>query len=68
MGLDARLVSFAFACLPDLCLFRFFFLLQEKSGDDNFPQAEEDMGGNKKTSGDANQVDEKHEGKHLLAH
>ena len=29
MGLDARLVSFDFACLPVLCLFRFIFLPQQ---------------------------------------
>ena len=34
LGLDARFVSCAFACLPVLCLF--IFLLQKKSGDHFF--------------------------------
>ena len=61
MGLDARLFTFAFACLPVLCLFRLVFLLQqEKSSGDDFLQAEETMGGEKNTNGDANHVDEEH--------
>ena len=36
MGLDVRLVSFAFACLLVLYLVRCCFLLQEKSGGDHF--------------------------------
>ena len=36
MGLDAWLISFAFACLPVLCPLRFVFLIQEKSSGDIF--------------------------------
>ena len=57
MGLDARLVSFAFACLSVVCLFRFVFLLQLNEVI-IFLQTEEYVEGEKKTNGDANQVDE----------
>ena len=60
MGLDARLVSFAFACLPALCLFRFVFYSSKNQVVIIFLRAEENMGGEKKTNGDANQVDEEH--------
>ena len=50
MGVDARLVSFIFACLPVVycsCQVILFFL-----------QAKENMEGEKKTNGQANKVDE----------
>ena len=57
LGLDARLVSCAFACLPVLCLFRFVcYYRKDQVG--IFLRAEENMEGEKKTNGDANQVDE----------
>ena len=43
MGLDARLVSFAFACLPVLCCFH--FLLQENQMMVIFLRPEENSGG-----------------------
>ena len=58
MGVDARLVSFAFACLPVFCLFRFVFLLQENQVMIIFLRAEENLGREKKTNGDGNQVGE----------
>ena len=60
MGLDVRLVSFVFACLPVLCLFRFAFYYKGNQVMITFLRAEENMGGEKKTNGDANQVDEVH--------
>ena len=54
-GLGCRVVSCAFACLPVLCLFR--FVLLQKNQVIIFQPAEENMG-EKKTDGDANQVDE----------
>ena len=54
LGLDAWLVSCAFACLSIVCCswknqVIIFFL-----------RAEENMGGRKKINGDENQVDEEH--------
>ena len=49
MGLDARLVSFAFACLPVLCCS--YFLLQKNQVITIFLRPEEIMGGEKKTNG-----------------
>ena len=54
MGLDARLVSFAF-----VCLFRFVFRCR-KNQVIICLRAEENTGGEKKTSGYVNQVDEEH--------
>ena len=48
MGLDARLVSFAFACLPVLrCS---FFLLPDNQVMAIFLRPEENMGGEKRTN------------------
>ena len=50
MGLDARLVSSAFACLPVLCLFRFVFTAEKIRWFSLFLRAEENMVGEKKTN------------------
>ena len=62
MGLDARLVCFAFACLPVLCLFRFVFYYNNNRKNQViiFLQVEEKMEREEKADGDANQVDEEH--------
>ena len=57
MGLDARLVSFVFACLPVLCIFRFVFYYRKKQVMIILLRAEENRGG-ETTNGDTNQVDE----------
>ena len=60
MGLDVRFVYFAFARLPVLCLFRFVFYYRKNQVMAIFLRAEENIRGEKKTNGDANQVDEEH--------
>ena len=57
LGLNAWLVSFAFACLSVSCLFRFVSYYR-KNQVIIFLRDEENMGGEKKTNGDTNQVDE----------
>ena len=58
MGSDVWLVSFTFACLPVLCLFRFVFY--KKSRDITFLRAEKYMEEENKTNGDAIQVGNEH--------
>ena len=58
MGLDARLFSFGFACLPVFSRFRFVFYYRRNQVMITFLRADENMGGEKKINGDANQVDE----------
>ena len=58
MGLDARLVSFAFVCSS--ISFCFYFFAAENSSHDYFLRPKENMGREKKTTGDANHVDEEH--------
>ena len=58
MGLDVRLVSFAFGGLSVLRLFRLAFYYRKNQVMIIFLRAEENMGGEKKTNGDLNQVDE----------
>ena len=55
MGLDARLVSFAFAL--SVCFVLFFTAGKIRC---SFFSDLEDMGGEKRTNGDVNQVDEEH--------
>ena len=54
MDLDVTLVSFAFACLPVLYLFCFVFYYRNNQVMIIFLRAEENIGGEKKTNGDAN--------------
>ena len=45
MGLDARLFSFGFACLPVLSRFRFVFYYRRNQVMITFLRADENMGG-----------------------
>ena len=54
MGLDARLVYFAFTCLPVVCLFLFYLYYRKNQVVTIFLQAEEIMGREKTTNQDAN--------------